>query len=398
MSLPSVYLAKGQDRRVRAGHCWVYSNELDHKRSPIKDLPSGQAIDLLNAQGKWMGSGYVNAQSLIAVRIVSRDRDHPLTVSLLVHRFKIALGLRDRLYAKPFYRMVFAESDGLPGLVIDRFDSVLVVQITTAGMELMKDSIIEALTKLLKPEAILLRNDVAIRKLEGLDLYTQDCFESLPESIQLEEHGVKFEIPLQGGQKTGWFYDQADNRQRLIRYIEGKRVLDVCSYIGAWGVQAAVNGASDVVCVDSSASALEGVQNNAKLNGVDDRMSAYQGDAFDVMKSLRNERERFDVVLVDPPAFIKKRKDIKAGTEAYKRLNGLALQLLSKDGLLVSSSCSHHMSADALLTTIQQAGRHNDRALQMLERGQQAPDHPVHPAIVETSYLKSYFLRVLPSF
>jgi len=283
-------------------------------------------------------------------------------------------------------------------VVIDRFGDYLVIQITTAGMERLKDELLAAVLKVLKPAAVLFRNDTASRELEGLERYVEVGYGDWPEVLQLEEQDCRFRVPAQGGQKTGWFFDQAANRSRMRDYVKGQRVLDVCSYVGAWGVQAAVAGASEVICVDASATALEAVAENAAENGVSERMSGLQGDAFDALRALRQEQERFDVVLLDPPAFIKRRKDLREGTVAYRRINQLALQLLNRDGILISSSCSHHMAADSLLQEIQQAARHTDRSLQLLERGFQAPDHPVHPAIPETAYLKSFTLRVLPSF
>ncbi len=391
-------LNKNQDRRLRFGHSWIYSNEVDTKVTPLKGLQPGQAVDIVSHQGKWLGSGYVNPHSLICARVVSRDREHPLSASLLVHRLKIALSLRERLYAKPYYRLVFGESDGLPGLVVDRYGDYVVAQITTAGMELFKAEVVAAIEKVLKPKAVLLRNDSQARVQEGLDQYVEIGSGSVPEMLVLEENGLKFEVHSQYGQKTGWFFDQADNRSRLSRYIRGGRVLDVCSYVGAWGVQAAALGAEEVVCVDTSATALEMVESNAALNSMSERVQTLHANAFDCLRDLRGEREKFDVVLLDPPAFIKRRKDIKEGTLAYKRLNQAAMQVLAKDGILVTSSCSHHMSQENLLQQVQQAARHNDRFVQFLEQGQQAPDHPIHPAIPETAYLKTFYLRVLPAF
>ncbi|TVO76620.1 class I SAM-dependent rRNA methyltransferase [Sedimenticola selenatireducens] len=398
MTFAPLRLKKNEDRRLRAGHCWIYSNEIDTAVTPLQGMEPGQLVEIFNDKGKLLGTGYVNPHSLISARIVSRDHKHPVNGSLMVHRLKVALSLRERLYTQPFYRLVFGESDGLPGLVIDRFGDYLVIQITTAGMERMKSDILAAVEKVLKPAGVLFRNDTASRELEGLAPYVEDALGGWPDVLTVEEHGVRFNVPSQGGQKTGWFFDQAVNRGRMIPYIQGKRVLDVCSYIGAWGVQAAVKGATEVICVDASSSALDAVDGNAQLNGVAERVAGLQGDAFDALRELRLANERFDVVLVDPPAFIKRKKDTKQGTLAYRRLNQLALQLLNKDGMLISSSCSHHMSESSLLQEIQQAARHTDRSLQLLERGFQAPDHPVHPAIAETAYLKCFYLRVLPTF
>lgn len=397
MNLAPLKLKKNQERRLRGGHCWVYSNEIDTAATPLKGFEQGQPVDIFNYQDKWLGSGYVNPHSLICARLVSRDREHPLSGSLLVHRLKIALNLRERFFPGPYYRLVFGESDGLPGLVIDRYGDVAVVQVTTAGMELLKDEIVQALGKVIKPKTVLFRNDTAVREAEGLERYIEQVGDPLPDRLAVEENGLKFQVPAMEGQKTGWFFDQAYNRARMAPYVEGKRVLEVCSYVGAWGVQAAAHGAQ-VHSVDVSKTALEAVQANAQLNGVGHLVSTQRGDAFDVMRAMRAERERFDVVMVDPPAFIKRRKDIKEGTLAYRRLNQLALQLMTKDGILITSSCSHHMSRDSLLQVVQQAARHTDRSLQLLEQGQQGPDHPLHPAIPETAYLKTFYLRVLPAF
>ncbi|MET0086773.1 MAG: class I SAM-dependent rRNA methyltransferase [Sedimenticola sp.] len=398
MTFAPLKLKKDQERRLRAGHCWIYSNEIDTGATPLKGFEPGQPVDILSHQDKWLGSGYVNPHSLICARLVSRDREHPLTGSLLVHRMKIALSLRERLYPRPFYRLLFGESDGLPGLVVDRYGDICVVQITTAGMERMKDAILDALEKVVRPTSVIFRNDTAIREMEGLERYVEHVGAALGEQLAVEEHGFDFRVPALQGQKTGWFFDQAYNRARMAPYVEGRRVLEVCSYVGAWGVQAAARGAAEVLSVDVSRTALDAVEANAALNGVSGRVQTVRGDAFDIMRGLRAERERFDVLMVDPPAFIKRRKDIKEGTQAYRRINQLALQLLSKDGILITSSCSHHMSRDSLLQVVQQAARHTDRTVQLLEQGAQAPDHPVHPAIPETAYLKTFYLRALPSF
>jgi len=396
--LPPLKLKKDQERRLRTGHCWIYSNEVDIAQTPLKELEPGQAVSLLDHQGKWLGSGYVNPHSLLCARLVSRDPEHPLSVSLLVHRLKIALGLRDHVYTAPYYRLVFGESDGLPGLVVDRYGDVAVVQLTTAGMEQMKEAVVAAVDKVLKPAGILLRNDSSIRRLEGLDLYVEEAAGTVPEQVSVQEGGSRFQVDPRQGQKTGWFFDQADNRSRMLRYVRGKRVLDMCSYVGAWGIRALEGGAVSARCVDSSETALEGVARNAVLNSVADRVEAQKGEAFDTLRRLREARERFDLVFLDPPAFIKRNKDLKEGTLAYRRLNQAALQLLERDGVLMTSSCSYHMTRDSLLQVVNQAGRHIDRSLEVLEQGQQGPDHPVHPAIPETGYLKTYFLRALPSF
>jgi 23S rRNA (cytosine1962-C5)-methyltransferase len=395
MDFAPLYLKKHEERRLRNGHLWVYSNEVDTARSPLHGFEPGQPVQLIANDGKPIGNGYVNPHSLICARLVSRTVKHGLDRSLLVHRLNIALSLRERLFDKPFYRLVYAESDGLPGLVVDRYGEVLVVQLNTAGMEAVKEQVLEALQKVVKPSAVLWRNDSSARRLEGLESYVEPALGEIPETVEIEENATRFEVPLFGGQKTGWFFDHRMNRARVQQLCRGRRVLDVFSYIGGWGIAAATAGASEVVCVDSSARALDQVERNAALNGVSERVQGIEGDAFEALKALRAERERFDLVIVDPPAFIKRKKDVKKGVEAYRRLNQAAMQLLGKDGILVSASCSYHLQRDTLRELLQQSARHLDRSLQILEQGHQGPDHPVHPAIPETDYIKCYTSRVV---
>lgn len=398
MEITVLRLKPHQDKRLRAGHLWVYSNEIDTAKTPLKGIEPGERVVLENAHGKFVGHGYANPNSLICARLVSRDRDHLLDQSLIVHRLKIALALRERYYPGPYYRLVFGEADGLPGLVVDRYGDHLVAQLTTAGMEAMRDEVLAALLKVLKPSSVLWRNDSAVRELEGLTRYIEVAHGDVPEQLEVVEGDCRFRVSPSEGQKTGWFYDQAANRDLLMPQVAGKRVLDVCSYVGGWGVRAAHAGAAEVVCVDASEHALTQVRTNAELNGVDERVQTLKSDAFDALRALKQQGERFDVVVLDPPAFIKRKKDMKEGSLAYRRLNEAALGLLSRDGLLVTASCSFHMDRDQLLRTVQQAARHADRHIQLLQFGQQSPDHPVHPAIVETAYLKAFYLRVLPSF
>ena len=396
MNLPSLRLKTNCDRRLKGGHLWVFSNEVDTVQTPLTALQAGQEAQLLNASGKPMGLVTVSPDNLICARLHSRDSKHGLDKSLLVHRIKIALSLREQLFGKPCYRLVYGESDLLPGLVVDRFADYLVVQITTPGMERVRDQVVEALVQVLKPAGILLKNDGAARKAEQLDAYVEVAHGEVPERVALEENGVRFEAPVHSGQKTGWFYDHRMNRARLAPYVAGKRVLDLYSYIGGWGVQAAAFGASEVMCVDSSAAALDLVEHNAALNGVAEKMTVVEGDVMAALRELKEAGEKFDVVIADPPAFIKKRKDTRNGENAYRRLNEQAMRLLNRDGVLVSASCSMHLAENNLRDILLAASRHLDRNLLITERGFQGPDHPVHPAIPETSYIKALFCRVLP--
>jgi 23S rRNA (cytosine1962-C5)-methyltransferase len=391
---PPLFLNPNAERRLRAGHVWIYSNEIDVARSPLKQFESGQQVAVHSANGKALGIAYINPHTLISARLISRE--HPLDKSLLVHRINIALALRERLFAEPYYRLVYGDSDGLSGLVVDRFGDYLVVQINTAGMERVVDDIVTALCQVLKPLGILLKNDSRVRASEELPEYIKVAFGEVPEQVELIENGCRFLAPVYSGQKTGWFYDHRNARARLAPYCKGRRVLDVFSYIGGWGIQAAVGGASEVTLVDSSATALELVQRNAELNNVGDRVKTLEGSAFDVLKELHDRDEKFDTIILDPPAFIPRRKDIRAGETAYRRINELAIRLLNRDGFLVSASCSLHLTRDSLTDILRASARHLDRQLQILEQHGQGADHPVHPAIAETDYLKSVFCRVLP--
>ncbi len=396
-TLATIVLRKNEDRRLRAGHAWVFSNEIDVNKTPLSEFQAGQQVVFQDYRGKAFGNGYVNPHSLICGRLVTRSSHHVLDKSLLVHRLKTALSIRAVLFDKPYYRLIYGESDGLPGLVVDRFGDILVAQITTAGMENVKDHIITALEKVLKPRCLIFRNDSPSRKLEGLEDYVESVLAPPPEEAELEENHTRFVFPLRAGQKTGWFYDHRLNRARMRVYIRGKRVLDLFSYLGGWGIQAASAGANEVVCIDASEPALDYARRNAQRNNVGSRVSTHRSDIFDALKTMREERARFDVIIVDPPAFIRRKKDIATGTEAYRRVNQLAMSLLHKDGLLISASCSYHMERRSLKTLLAQVSRHVDRQLQILEQGHQGPDHPVHPSIPETEYLKAYFCRVLPT-
>jgi len=395
--LAPLKLKKGEDRRLHAGHLWVYSNEIDTAATPLSGFTAGQQVEIQSAGGKVLGNGYINPNTLIAARLVSRNSSYRLDQSLITHRLKVALSIRERLFPGPYYRLVHGDSDGLPGLVVDRFGDTLSVQITTAGMELLRDAVIAALEKVLKPSVIVLKNDTPARLTEGLEQSVECVLGEAPERVALEENGVRFEAPLMSGQKTGWYYDHRISRERMQHYVSGLRVLDLFSYIGCWGVQAAVAGAKEVICVDASEKFLEQVHHNAALNNVTDQVATLHGDAFDALKELRNAKEQFDLIIVDPPAFIKRKKDQKSGLQGYRRINELAMRLLSRDGILISASCSHHLQRSQLKSLLLASSRHIDRNLMLLEEGHQGPDHPIHPAIPETEYIKTFFGRVLPN-
>jgi 23S rRNA (cytosine1962-C5)-methyltransferase len=389
--LPALRLKRNEDRRLHAGHLWIFSNEVDTQQTPLTKFKAGDLVRVLAHNDRALGLAYVNPQSLISARML--ESWNLPDAAWLATRIRAALALRERLYSKPYYRLVYGESDGLPGLVVDRYGSACVVQIGTAGMEKLKHEIRQALEEVLHCEALLFKNDSAAREMEGLPSYVEAATGSFEELGKVLEDGLEFRAPLAEGQKTGWFFDQAANRRALPKYVRrGARVLDVFSYVGAWGVRAAHSGAREVLCVDSSAAALELAVSNAERNKT--KVVAVRGDAFDVLEDMGKSGARFDVLVIDPPAFAKRKKDLPKALAAYKRLNQLAMQVIADDGILVSCSCSHHVSPAELQDAIAKAARAADKHLQILEMGGQSPDHPVHPAIPETRYLKAYFCRV----
>jgi 23S rRNA (cytosine1962-C5)-methyltransferase len=391
--LPVLRLKRGEDRRLRAGHLWVFSNEVDIVATPLVGFAPGALARVHDHRDQFLGYAYVNPHALICARILSRSPVHPIDQSLLAHRLKVALALRERHYSAPYYRLVFGEGDGLPGLVLDRYGDAIVGQIATAGMEALRADIESTVEKVLAPRVLLWKNDGSARELEQLPKQLISARGPMPEELQIVEGALKFRVPMAGAQKTGWFYDQAANRELFRRLLwPGVRVLDVCSYAGAWAITALSCGAREAVCVDSSAGALAVAESNAAANAVS--IKVRRGDAFEVLDQLQREGERFDVVVLDPPAFIKRRKDLPRGEAAYRKLNQLAMRLLERDALLVSCSCSFHLPVDALAGLIQAAARHNSRFAQILAMGGQSSDHPVHPAIPETRYLKAFFCRV----
>jgi 23S rRNA (cytosine1962-C5)-methyltransferase len=389
--LPALRLKRNEDRRLHAGHLWVFSNEVDTRQTPLTKFKAGELVRVLAHNDRALGLAYVNPRSLISARLL--ETWQMPDAAWFAARIRTALVLRERLYRDPYYRVVYGESDGLPGLVVDRFGNRCVAQISTAGMELLRPHIQEAIFQVLGCEALLFKNDTSVREMEGLPAYIETVGAAFDEHGLVVEDGLEFDVPLVEGQKTGWFFDQAANRRALTKYVrQGARVLDVFSYVGAWAVRALTCGAAEALCVDSSAQALDLAVRNGERNRVSAKVR--RGDAFDVLEQLAGEPGRFDVIIVDPPAFAKRRKDLPKALAAYKRLNQLALQLIDGDGILISCSCSFHVSAEDLQDAIARASRGAGKHLQILESGGQAPDHPVHPAIAETRYLKSYFCRV----
>ncbi len=390
-----VRLKKNEERRIQAGHLWVFSNEIDSKLSPLNAFDQGQAVSIQSNQGVFLGHGYINPHSLIAARICSREKQQPFNCDLIRQRLSHALALRERLFPCPFYRLIHSEGDFLPGVIIDRYDEVLVIQLNTAGMEAVKNDLLQILHELLLPQVILFRNDSPIRQLESLPEYSQVVYGDLPEVVEVQENGLRFNTSLDKGQKTGWFYDHRENRAYLQRLVTGKSVLDVFSYIGGWGINAAVAGAYEVVAIDASDSALNAGRVNAGLNGVSDRFSTLCGDACRKMRELHASGKRYDVVVLDPPAYIKRKKDHRTGLRQYELINRLGVSLLEQNGILVSASCSQHLMLKELNNAMLKASRKYQYNMQVFHYGGQGADHPVNAAMEETNYLKTVFSRVI---
>jgi 23S rRNA (cytosine1962-C5)-methyltransferase len=388
-----IKLKKHEENRLLSGHLWIYSNEINVQKTPLKQFEQGELVVVESDNGNSLGVAYVNPNTLLCGRLLTRNSQQAIDEQFFAEKIMNAVRCRELVFPKPFYRVIYGESDGLPGLVVDRFGDYLVMQINTAGMEKLKSILINAFISALKPKGILMKNDMSVRELEGLSKYVEVAYGEFPDELLLEENDVAFSVPAKTGQKTGWFYDHRFNRQRLNHYVKGKSVLDLFSYVGGWGVQAAVHGATKVVCVDSSQLAIDYVTKNAGLNKVGDRVTAIKGDVAETIDRFISGKEKFGVVIIDPPALIKRVKDIPAGAKAYQKLNRMAMQVLNSNGLLATSSCSMHFSKDLLIDAIRRASISSQEPLRIIEQFHQAQDHPVHPAIKETDYLKGFLIK-----
>lgn len=389
---PLLRLAPGQGRRLRAGAPWVFSNEIV-MRPEYRRLEPGGLVRLESDDGTRFGSFMFNPHSLIAARLLDRDPAAVIDAAWLRARLAAAVALRARVCDTPYHRLVHAEADRLPGLVIDRYDDVAVLAANTAGMELLTPLIVEALRDLLPLRAIVARNDSAARRMEGLPervalLHGADA------TAWVVEGGVRFPVDPLAGQKTGWFFDQRANRDRVAALADGARVLDVFAHTGAFGLRCAAAGAASVVLVDASAPALELASQAAALNGLADRVTTRRGDAFELLATMRDRAEQFDIVVCDPPAFAPTRKDAEAGLRAYGRMARLATPLVRPGGFLFVASCSYHAGLEAWAAQIAFGLHRARREGAVLFTSGAGPDHPVHPHLPETAYLKAQLARI----
>ncbi len=386
-----ITLNRGEDRRIKGGHPWVFSNEIRELQG--ERIP-GASAEVCDTGGGFLGTGYYNPHSLIAVRLLSREREDIDSPAFFKERIGRALELRRRLYPElATFRVVHGEGDFLPGLVVDKYGDLLSIQILTAGMEARRGAIVEALVELFSPRGIIARNDVAVRTLEGLDETVEVLYGEIPKTVEVEEHGLRFRVDLAGGQKTGHFLDQKENHLMLKGMAAGKRVLDCFSYSGSWGVHAAAFGAAEVTCLDISERAVALARENAALNGLEGVTRVEACDAFDRLRSLKLEGRRFDVVVLDPPAFVKSKKALKEAEKGYLTINRRGLELLTEGGYLITCSCSYHMGREPFRELLAQAARQAGRQVRVVETRSQAPDHPVLLAVPETEYLKCLVLQ-----
>jgi len=389
---PLIRLNPGADRRVKAGHPWAFSNEIV-MTAAARAIPPGSVVRLEGDDGVKHGAWHFNPHSLIAARWLDADPDAGCDAAWFRDRLAECLALRERLFDAPFYRLVHAEADGLPGLVVDRYGDALAVQANTAGMDRALPDILAALRDLVAPRVVVARNDAAVRKLEGLEegvalLHGADGM------AVVEEGGLSFPVDLLGGQKTGWFFDQRPNRALVARMAKGRTVLDAFCHLGGFGLAAAQAGAAQVTLLDRSEHALDLAMQAAARAGFGDRVTSLKAEALEQLERMVASGRTFEVVIADPPAFAKTRKDIPAALKGYAKLARLAAGLTAKGGVLFIASCSHHVGlgdfAEAVAWGVQRA-RRRARILASVGAG---PDHPVHPALPESAYLKGQLLAL----
>jgi 23S rRNA (cytosine1962-C5)-methyltransferase len=381
MTRPTIHVKPREGRRARAGAPWLFSNEIE---MPAKTLTPGAVVNVIGDDGRVFGTGYFNPKSLIAVRLLDPAADVAIDAGFLAAKLKRALSLRETLYRAPFYRLVNAEGDGMPGLTVDRFADVLVVQISTAGMEALLEPLLAALGETLGPARIVLRADAPARALEGLESYVRAGDVG---RIAVEENGVRYFADIASGQKTGWYYDQRDNRAFIASLSGGKSVLDAYCYSGGFALAAARAGAKEVAGLDSSAPALALAEDAAAANGLSCKF--VKADVFEELERLWAAREKFDVVIADPPPFVKAKKDLESGAKAYRKLARLAASVTAPGGLLLVASCSHNISPERFAQECAAGIARAGHAARLIRQAGAPCDHPIHPMLPESAYLKA---------
>jgi 23S rRNA (cytosine1962-C5)-methyltransferase len=384
----ALHLKQKEDRRIVRGHPWIFSNEL--KELP-KDLIPGEITDVLDSSGKFVCRGYVNPRSLIAVRILTRHKE---TIDREFLRGRIAAA---REHRKAFgfgesYRAVFSEGDGLPGLIVDKYADTLVIQSLTAGIDRMLEDVLAVLEDQYSPKAVVLRNDSGSRELEGLVQEKSVVRGEVAGPISIEESGITYLVDVLEGQKTGFFFDQRENRLALKDYVRNRRTLDCFCYVGAWALSAERFGAPEVIGIDSSEKAINLARSNAARNNA--AVTFKTADVFEELRMLEKSRERFGCIILDPPAFVKSRSKVREALKGYKEINLRAMKLLDSDGVLVTCSCSHHIDQELFREMLIDAAYSAGKRARILEMRSQARDHPILLAAKETQYLKCAILAI----
>jgi 23S rRNA (cytosine1962-C5)-methyltransferase len=392
-NIKTLKLKREAMRRRALGHAWIFSNELETIDTSI---PPGTICGLLYPNGKSAGVGFFNPKSLIAMRLLEPNT-LAIPAGFIAERLAAALKYREELGVDRACRLCFGESDGLPGLVVDRYGDYAVIEILSAGMELLKDEITTALTDLLRPRGIFYKNTHQFRELEGLTSYEETAFGVMPETAEIEENGLKYIIPMSGGQKTGWYFDQRENRAALAPFFKGRRVLDLHTYLGAFAITAAKAGAEIVWGVDSSEKAIEIAEKNAILNGVEKTVLFRKEKAERLLEALETDQlpEKPDFILLDPPNIVRNKKFLPQALKMLSRMAGAALKALPKGGYLAASTCSHHLPRGVFMETLSDAAAKSGRTAVLVELRGQAKDHPILVSMPETEYLHFALLKVI---
>jgi 23S rRNA (cytosine1962-C5)-methyltransferase len=385
---PTLKIKPKEGKRARAGSPWLFSNEIVVD-AEVKKLEPGAAVNVVLDDGKPLGTAIFNPRTLIAARLVSADENLPLEVEFFADKLRTADALRARIFKTPFYRVVHAEADGLPGLIVDRYGDVFCVQMGALGMDTRTDEIVTAIRDVFSPRAIILRNDFHGRTMEGLTSETKLAFGDEPGEITFQENGATFVCDPMTGQKTGWFYDQRANRAFAARFAHGKSVLDVFSHAGGFALAGLAAGATEAMCIDASEKALTLAGRAAEASGFADRLNLRKADAFEALDDMAAQGITFGVVIADPPAFAKSRKDIEPAARAYRKLARAAAGVVEPGGILLLGSCSHHIDPERFHGEAAAGIHAAKRPARLLRSAGADTDHPVHPHLPETAYLKA---------
>ncbi len=391
-NLPIVHVVNGRQKKLLQGHPWVYGNEIERVEGEIED---GGLVTVVDFRGRYMGTGFYNSKSLITVRLLTH-RQEEITDELIASRVKAACDYRRFVMNRPgtdSCRLIYGEADRLPGVIADRFGGVIVLQVLALGMERFTQTIADALLACEKPDCLLLQNDDAIRRKEGMECFTRVLYGTLPEENIIHENGVKLAVDVLGGQKTGYFLDQKDNHLFVRQFCKDARVLDCFSYIGAFALNAAAAGAKEVTAVDISEAAVQLIEKNAALNGAD--ITAVCGNCFDFLRAQVKAGEKYDVVVLDPPAFTKAHANMASACRGYKEIALSAMRLLPAGGVLATHSCSYHMPEEVFVNTVLSAAQDLHRQVRVITLRRQDIDHPVLAGYPESHYLKSLWLQML---